>query len=274
LWGGVENLDILEGENVPFFLVHGEEDNIVPFKKGEPLKGIVPPNPLFSLNVPEMYGSFCIDTFLTNRQVPHKTWFVENKTHEFYGVNTGEFPETGPNLYWDSTIYKTSSFLFDQLQPRVNLRIGIDGKTAHLFSLSESNFSVHWDFGDGGTSNKPQTMHTYELDGEYKISLTVCNELQACNTASQVVNITSTGKINWTINNVKVFPNPVNSRLKISGINQPCEATVFDLSGRIQFVEKMQPGEALNMTGLKEGIYLLQLKTSDFLVIKKITKLH
>ncbi len=78
-WGAIENTSIIERETNPVFLVHGEADDIVPFRKGVPLEGIVPPNPALSYEMPEAYGSFCIDTALNNRGIFHETYFVANK---------------------------------------------------------------------------------------------------------------------------------------------------------------------------------------------------
>ena len=74
--------------HTPVFLVHGTDDNIVPFKKGVPLAGIIPPeySSVAQLNLQETYGSFCIDTVLSNRNINHETYFVEGQKHEFYGV--------------------------------------------------------------------------------------------------------------------------------------------------------------------------------------------
>jgi PKD repeat protein len=43
-------------------------------------------------------------------------------------------------------------------------------------SLSDGADSWFWEFGDGGTSMQENPTHTYDLDGEYEVSLTVSND--------------------------------------------------------------------------------------------------
>lgn len=56
-------------------------------------------------------------------------------------------------------------------------------------STSEFTEEHAWDFGDGKTSTDKNPLHTYEKNGEYKVSLTVKNP-NGSNTTSQTINVT------------------------------------------------------------------------------------
>ncbi|MBK6281662.1 MAG: carboxylesterase family protein [Draconibacterium sp.] len=187
LWGAVESPELIENEQTPVFLVHGTDDDIVPFKKGIPLSAIVPDNPAISFTMPETYGSFCIDTALNNREITHENYFVEGKKHEFYGVDTGEFYPEGPNEYWDTIQLKISKFLFDRFQPEADFETDIESLTVHFSNTSSDIYDAGWDFGDGTIGSGNEVSHTYAKPGNYNVLLTVFNRNLACDTITKQV---------------------------------------------------------------------------------------
>ena len=82
----------------PILLVHGTNDNIIPFAKGKMLNldsvrnknrfmyGYASAASAFNINFssPTFYGSFVIDSILEKNGVTHETYFVDGLGHEFY----------------------------------------------------------------------------------------------------------------------------------------------------------------------------------------------
>lgn len=98
LWGAVHNIDMIDDNKTPVLLIHGTDDNTVYFKTGRPLsnvagvlKNLIPSDMgaqlasfTMDLHAPTLYGSYVIDSVLTEKGVEHETYFVEGQTHEFY----------------------------------------------------------------------------------------------------------------------------------------------------------------------------------------------
>ena len=119
LWGATHDPAILKYNKTPIFLAHGDADETVLFKDGQPMsnyslvsmlpsddefaalleskgypaslapmiKEKVMNNIKFTINAPTLYGSFYIDSILTvnnGTKAKPETYFVEGAKHEFY----------------------------------------------------------------------------------------------------------------------------------------------------------------------------------------------
>lgn len=272
MWGAAWNTEYIENKQTPLLLMHGENDNIVPLKKGIPLDGTVPDNPLVSFNMPETYGSFCIDTALTNRGIPHETYFVKDKGHEFYGVDTGMFPAEGPNEYWNIVHQKIADFLFKQIKPEVDFDFTVNENSLTTFNYADDDYFVSWDFGDGTTSRSFEPEHIYTQKGKYKVSLKVCNEIMACDTVSKQINVDVISGIEaYQAEKIRLYPNPVSSELKISGMSSPFSIRLFDLTGRQKFQIENTTQNRIDLSSLNPGIYILQIEFGENSIVRKIS---
>lgn len=275
MWGAAWNTNFIENKKTPLLLMHGENDNIVPFKKGIPLAGSVPDNPLVNFNMPETYGSYSIDKALTNRAIPHETYFVKNKGHEFYGADTGMFPPEGPNEYWDTVHQKISDFLFHQLKPNADFDFVLNENTLNTFNHASDDYFIEWDFGDGTTSNSWEPQRVYNQTGQYRISLKVCNEIMACDTISKLVNVDVTSDVLFNHKpQISVYPNPVSDRLNISGINSPFDLRIIDLTGRTRLRIEQSTDNQIDLSSLLPGIYILEINFGQNTLIQKISKIR
>lgn len=275
LWGAVANPAIIEQEPTPVLLIHGQNDDIVPFSKGVPLDGSVPPNPFIQFSMPETYGSYCIDTALNNRGIYHETWFPENKKHEFYGVDTGEFYPEGPNSYWDTIQNKISQFFLERFQPEAGFEISVREKQLTVAALPAGNQCTYWNFGDGYSDTGNQAGHVYQNPGIYTVTLTVCNANLACDTLSKTVSIINTTipkNFSSDADHIRIYPNPATSMLNISGIPEPFEVKVYDLTGKIRINAGSFQGGILDISSLSRGIYFVEIQSEPASVFKKFIK--
>lgn len=272
MWGALEKPELIEDEKTPVFLVHGEDDDVVYFKKGMPLKTLVPVNDAIDFLIPETYGGFCIDTALINRNVEHETYFVPGKKHEFYGVATGMFGEDDPNQYWDTIQNKISNFLLDQFHPSANFNLTIDGLTVTLHNTSSDSFYTEWDLGNDSTATGSPITHSYSQPGEYKIQLTTYNENMAADTLTKSVLIIPVSAKTELEEQIKVYPNPVRDRIYINGISGNYNATVFDLSGRRRITVFNSQKSYIEVDQLKTGFYILEIEWKGRKIYHKILK--
>ena len=172
-------------------------------------------------------------------------------------------------------------FVFTQTSPYnvvgVNLSSGI-------------NLNFTWNFGDGGTSNVPYPIHQYNSTGTYMVCLTVSDANGCSSTYCDTLTVDSLGNVvykgvtsgGFTLNIVapnvlgvndnapaigSIFPVPasedINVRLseKVSG---EAVYNVMSMEGR-KVMNGMFNGNGgtIHIADLQQGIYLLEVITSD-----------
>lgn len=273
MWGAFQGPELIENDTTPVFLIHGEDDDVVPFKKGMPLATLIPDIDQVSFTVPESYGSFCIDTALINRGVKHQTYFVKDRKHEFYGVATGKFGVDGPNEYWDTIQWKISDFLFNQFKPVADFDFSTDKLTLTCTNTSTEMYYAVWDFGDGTTESGNQVTHTYTAPGNYSVQITVYNSNLACDTLIKSIAIGNpvfTGD-KW-INDFKIYPNPVTGVIYINGITESYTATIYNILGQQQVKIKNTDIKTISVEMLQNGFYILEIKVGNDKLFRKFLK--
>ncbi len=70
---------------------------------------------------------------------------------------------------------------------------------------------------------------------------------------------------------VKIYPNPVNDRLYINCNNTIEIITIYNVSGSV--VMKVANVDSVDVTGLKSGLYILQIETAGSKIVSRFSKL-
>lgn len=79
--------------------------------------------------------------------------------------------------------------------------------------------------------------------------------------------------VNEPLNQVlKVYPNPITDNFIISNFEGSCTINLMDLNGRVIVSKQVMQNEPVNIRTLPAGIYVLKLKTSNGVTIRKIVK--
>jgi len=275
MWGALQTPDLIENEQRPALLIHGEDDDVVYFKKGMPLKTLIPDYNEINFQVPETYGGYCIDTALTNRNIPHSTYFVPNKKHEFYGVRTGNFGEDGPNQYWDTVQWKISDFLFDIFKPEAEFDFDVQELTLSCSDMTVNSTYSEWDLGDNTIETGSTILHTFTTPGFYKIKLTTCNSNMACDTLTQNIKIgNATDYETAFVTQVKIYPNPVKSKLNIAGVEENSRIEIIDIWGRTQNIVRTANPSTIDVSSLPSGIYIIKIEAFSGIFIQKFQKVN
>ncbi len=172
-------------------------------------------------------------------------------------------------------------FVFTQSSPYnvvgVNLSSGI-------------NLSFAWNFGDGGTSNVPYPIHQYNSTGSYMVCLTVSDANGCSSTYCDTLTVDSLGNVvykgvssgGFTLNIVapntlnvnenlpaigSIFPVPaaedINVRMN-ENVKGEVTYNVMSMDGR-RVINGQFNGKtgAIHIATLQDGIYLLEVITSD-----------
>ncbi|MCY1719863.1 T9SS type A sorting domain-containing protein [Prolixibacteraceae bacterium Z1-6] len=275
MWGALQTPELIEDEQAPALLVHGEKDSVVYFKKGVPLKSLVPDLPTLNFDIPATYGGFCIDTALNNRSVEHSTYFVPDKKHEFYGVSTGKFGSNGPNQYWDTVHWKISDFLFDIFKPEADFAYDSRGVTLNCFDNTPNSTYSGWDFGDETFDTGTEVSHTYAAPGYYRVKLTTFNINMACDTLSQTIKVGNlSGILAPAETQIVIYPNPVKNKITIQTTEPITKLELVDLWGRTKLTQNNTVNGTIDVSFLQAGIYILRIETSSGIQVQKLQKVN
>jgi choice-of-anchor B domain-containing protein len=120
--------------------------------------------------------------------------------------------------------------------------------------------SILWDFGDGNTSIEENPIHTYSSNGQYEVKLTTSNTCgDSIYTEVLDLDLILSSK-NILEQNLKVFPNPFNTELKIEALDNSDELSLIEIYNAAG--AKIEQIKAANRTSIstahwKEGLYLL-----------------
>lgn len=120
--------------------------------------------------------------------------------------------------------------------------------------------SLHWDFGDGSSSNATNPTHTYATSGSYNVCLTAYN---ACgsNTVCQMVTASvSVGSVAALFPGVKIYPNPASQSITIEGAGSGTRLSLYSITGALQLEQTLSSTlpVSINIGHLPDGVYLLQ----------------
>lgn len=109
-WGGMDDTTIIEEENIPALIMHGENDETVPYEYGHPFG-------LFTL--PETYGGLPISERMDHVGVVYEKHTSEGLLHMLDGSDNGTFEEGAPNSFWSDTLLpETTDFLYELIKPQ------------------------------------------------------------------------------------------------------------------------------------------------------------
>ena len=268
-WGGVaDTLTINTNNNKPVFLIHGTDDQIVPFNSGAPfgLSGISP-----------VYGSNAIDTRLNTIGLPAQmTYFVPGEDHEFYGVTNGDWTDgTGGNEYWDTVVTKATEFYWLQHKPTADYTYTDNNLELDFTDISLGGQFWLWNFGDGTTSTLQNPQHTFATTGDYFVSLYIENETNSWDTISYNITVDTDNNVSKiTKSDIKIYPSPCSTELTINNDKSIINyVQVFDISGKlIEQYHTHKPKFTISTDAWETGIYYLKIETKQKIISERIIK--
>lgn len=172
-------------------------------------------------------------------------------------------------------------------QPVSTFSYSVSGAVVNFYNTPDINAYFLWDFGDGNTSTLQNPIHTYFVDGNYEVTLTVTNHCSGSQASSTFdVNIYTTGvEDNGTkMSLLAAYPNPYNEATTIvyySDGKTPVTLDVFNLVGEkvLTLVNGIESkGEhrinfSAKNNGMSAGVYLVRLVNSDKSITLRLTEL-
>lgn len=136
--------------------------------------------------------------------------------------------------------------------------------------------SYNWDFGDGTTGTGANPAHTYSKAGKYLVRVRATDNVAVTNSKWMLVEagvvITSVSS-NADNAKLKVFPNPANNILFVSGVSSATGIRLMNLLG--ETVLDYGPSNntyqlQLNISQFPKGIYLVEIMEKDQRIVEKV----
>jgi PKD repeat protein len=126
-------------------------------------------------------------------------------------------------------------------------------------------YSYLWSSGE-----TTESITAVTVSGDYTVTVTDAN---GC-TAEETVTLIGTGIENMESSSLTIYPNPASDKLYVKAENTVIETiTIMDASGRIIFNENVQDDlNEINISDLVSGMYFIQTKTSESIVVNKFIK--
>jgi len=72
--------------------------------------------------------------------------------------------------------------------------------------------------------------------------------------------------------NIKIYPNPVKASFSVTGLNEAARITLSDINGKQVLVRQAGAGEAIPVSDLAKGIYILRVVTANGTLDRKLIK--
>jgi hypothetical protein len=82
-----------------------------------------------------------------------------------------------------------------------------------------------------------------------------------------------TGMVEFSDDNILIYPNPVRDNLKVSGITSPTIARIYNTNGKLLITNKLTKSiSEMNVSNLPTGVYIIKLQNDKELAVKRISK--
>lgn len=172
-------------------------------------------------------------------------------------------------------VYNTGSFAMQQTEgvgidmiiiydcdvfPVAEFTYTLNGNTVEFQNNSQNADTYLWNFGDNqflpSTSTEANPVFTYNLPGNYYVTLTATNDCSS-STYGTFIDI-STGNEIFTISGINIFPNPASDNIVIEGLKTN-QIIIIDVSGKTVMNQKIiSETTTLNVEGLSSGTYFIK----------------
>lgn len=150
--------------------------------------------------------------------------------------------------------------------------------TYEFAAVTASGVSYAWDV-DGTKYTQAKPIHTFNSTGFKDVELIVVNNTSGCSdTSDRVIDIQITTDVDNVPNGkeVSLYPNPVKDQIWVRGLSHSLNGTwvIKDYAGRtiMQGDSKTIGSTGIVVSGLAQGLYLLQVSEGDNIVNFKFVK--
>ncbi|MEM7655710.1 MAG: T9SS type A sorting domain-containing protein, partial [Bacteroidota bacterium] len=221
-----------------------------------------------------------LDVNIVGGEAPYSIeWNTGDTTTVLTGLGAGTYDATITDAGGcENTV--SVDIIAENEAPVASFSASSAGTTVTFTNTSVGTGAYAWDFGDGaGVSSDESPVYTYASTGAYSVLLIVSN---ACGTSStrDSVFVGVMSRQDLLNSELSLYPNPTTGlvELQVAGMNlNEVEVHLFTLQGQEVHVESigyLPAGATHRLTlsdALSEGMYLLQLRSREGLLHKRLT---
>jgi len=147
-------------------------------------------------------------------------------------------------------------------EPLSNFTYSGNGTVSFTYTGSSSPDSVHWNFGDGGTSTSLNPTHTFSDTGTH----TVCLTVYACDSGTYCVTLHNNLAVSKiaALPQVSIYPNPFSDELFIEHATAGMHISIYSIVGKEMYSGSItQEKQSISTAMLSPGTYILQLTNPE-----------
>lgn len=83
---------------------------------------------------------------------------------------------------------------------------------------------------------------------------------------------TSIASVNNPLQHVGMYPNPASTSISFNGLNSNAQVVISDINGKMYAKQLVGSNQPIDIAGMPEGIYMVQLQTNEFTKTYKLVK--
>ncbi|MDW7691128.1 S8 family serine peptidase [Flammeovirgaceae bacterium SG7u.111] len=222
--------------------------------------------------------------------------------YNFYlADNPDSLIHSGETLVLDNLV-KTTTILISQVQfgqesEKTSTTITVAPPVIAYFDMSNDTLDIYladsivfttqnqgtltWDFGNGEKGDQAEHTVSYEVTGEYEITLVVTDSLGTSDTTKQTLAVIDTRPLavedELELFSFNMYPNPATSKVNLlfsQVLKSRSLVQVYSLSGKVVFQKEVKPSLddelQLDLPQLDAGMYMLKLETGKKRFVKKL----
>lgn len=193
----------------------------------------------------------------------------ENPVVEYNEMGMYDVELIVENQYGSDTLY-SEQFISLTEGPEANFDYATMGAEVDFTNTSTGEGTVTWDFGDDSGSTEENPTHTYDVTGDYLVTLIIDNGLNCQDTIQRLVSVIVNSLNEFQDAQVGLYPNPNEGVFTLSIISSTSSTynyTILDVTGRV--IEKgrfINSGEQFNKEftlDVSAGLYFLKLQKGE-----------
>lgn len=156
-------------------------------------------------------------------------------------------------------VIPTAVFTYEANGPEVNFSIpGGEG------------FTYIWNFTGGHYSQEQNPVHTFSSTGTFTVCLTINGPCGGNHYCGQV-SVTALSTASAETEEIRVFPNPATTHVRIESPTEIHTVIIRDMAGReVYRSAEMRRERQISLAGFAPGLYLLHIETADGTTAQKI----